>query len=360
MPDHFREGHPARRKGRRLQLSHHDHGLEPRLLLSTGPTPPGIHSTAQVASALAQSAHRSVRSSHRTQQHPQRVTPTAEVNAQFATFLADFALVESAHVESIVNGQTSTTTVNATVTAPYTAPAATIQVDNAAVFGANGIFATPVNASASLGGIPLGASYLLTGRNGNTLIVNTALSSSTNLPIGATLSASVQSTSQTSAATIFPSYITTRTQLMAINLVNYFNSLPLKLPYFNAPPHTANQRVAIQNYVYNQIAGNGMTAPSLQQSLLAITLPTTAGPDLTIYNAAVVSAVEQSRQQVLGGISQIYAGHLKISAPAPANRLGIFASGSTGTSSGTSGASGTGGTSSGTSGTSSGGSTSMG
>jgi hypothetical protein len=100
-------------------------------------------------------------------------------------------------------------------------------------------------------------------------------------------------------------------------------------------PHTPNQRGAIQKYVYEQIAGSGLTSPSLQQLLLAIPLPTTAGADLTIYNAAVASAVEQSRQQVLGGVSQIYAGHLKISAPAPANRLGISAntSGSTGSTS---------------------------
>ena len=101
-----------------------------------------------------------------------------------------------------------------------------------------------------------------------------------------------------------------RTQQLAINLVNYFNSLPLKLPYFNNPPHTPNQRGAIQKFVYNQIVGNDQNAsnqlsnPSLQQSLLAITLPTTAGSDLTIYNAAVASAVEASRQQVLGGLNE--------------------------------------------------------
>jgi hypothetical protein len=216
-----------------------------------------------------------------------------------------------------------------------------MQVDDAAVFGPNGAFASPVSASASLGGVPVGAIYVLTGRSGNTLIVNTATSSNSNLVQGATLTASVQSTSQTSAASIFPSYIINRTQQMAISLVNYFNSLPLRLPFFNAPPHTPNQRGAIQKYVYNQIAGSGLNAPSLQQSLLGIALPTTAGSDLTIYNAAVVSAVDASLQQVLGGVSQIYAGILKISAPAPANRLGILfnssgsGSGSTGATTGT-------------------------
>ena len=80
-----------------------------------------------------------------------------------------------------------------------------------------------------------------------------------------------------SAAGIFPSFIINRTNQMAIDLVQYFNSLPLKLPYFNTPPHTPNNRGAIQNYVYGSVAGGGT---SLQQSLLAIPLPTTAGSDL--------------------------------------------------------------------------------
>ena len=64
---------------------------------------------------------------------------------------------------------------------------------------------------------------------------------------------------QTSAAGIFPSYIINRTNQMAIDLVQYFNSLPLKLPYFNTPPHTPNSRGAIQNYVYNSVAGAAST-----------------------------------------------------------------------------------------------------
>ena len=87
---------------------------------------------------------------------------------------------------------------------------------------------------------------------------------------------------------------------MAIDLVQYFNSLPLKLPYFNTPPHTPNNRGAIQKYVYDSVAGSGSSststtgtssaqgisafpgvgATSLQQLLLAIPLPTTTGSDL--------------------------------------------------------------------------------
>ena len=127
------------------------------------------------------------------------------------------------------------------------------------------------------------------------------------------------------AASIFPSFITNRTNQMAIDLVQYFNSLPLKLPYFNAPPHTPNNRGAIQNYVYGAVAGGGTT--SLQQSLLAIPLPTTAGSDLQIYNATVASAIKQSRIQTLNGVSQIYAGQLRVSTPSPNNRYGANESG---------------------------------
>ena len=71
----------------------------------------------------------------------------------------------------------------------------------------------------------------------------------------------------------------------------------------------------------------GGDSTSLQQSLLAIPLPTTAGSDLQIYNAAVQAAVEQSRIRTLNGVSQVYAGRLLIPAPAPNNRYGANASG---------------------------------
>lgn len=137
------------------------------------------------------------------------------------------------------------------------------------------------------------------------------------------MTANVPATSQTSAAAIFPSYIINRTNQMAIDLVQYFNSLPLKLPKFNNPPHTPNNRGAIQSYVYDSVAGSNST--SLQQSLLAIPLPTTGGSDLQIYNAAVQAAVAQSRTQTLNGVSQVYAGRLLIPIPAPNNRYGIDA-----------------------------------
>lgn len=333
MHDHARRRNRQKRHDRTFQPSLSASGLEPRLLLSAGLGP---RASVRDASIFARAGRQAVQGRQfPAAWHSRRTPPAAEINAQYQKFATDFAGIERLYVESVVNGSTSTVTVSATLTAPYIYPSTQIQVDNAAVFGPEGVFPTPVSAVASLGGVPLGATYTITGRSGNTLIVDTGSSSNSPLQQGTTLSALVQSTSQTSAALIFPTYIVNRTQQLAIALVNYFNSLPLKLPYFNAPPHTANQRGAIQKFVYSQIAGNGLTSPSLQQSLLLVPLPTTPGSDLGIYNAAIASAIEQSRQAVLGGVAQVYAGRLRISAPAPNNPLGILVN--TGTGGGTTG-----------------------
>ena len=104
--------------------------------------------------------------------------------------------------------------------------------------------------------------------------------------------------------------------------MQYFNSLPLKLPLFNNPPHTPNSRGAIQTFVYNSVAGGSST--SLRQSLLAIPLPTTAGSDLQIYNAAVLAAVEQSLVGTLAGVGAVFSGGPN-PGPGPNNRYGIDA-----------------------------------
>jgi hypothetical protein len=181
--------------------------------------------------------------------------------------------------------------------------------------------------------------FVLTGRSGNLLLVNTAQSSAVNLNPGTALSASVPISASSSAAAIFPSFINARAQQMAMNLVVYFNNFPIKLPAFNAPPHTPTQWGAIQSFVYQQIAGASPT--SLVGSLQAIPLAGTTGSDVTIYNQAVLAAVEQSRLRVLSGVNQIFSGRLKIAAPAPANRLGINAAGSTGGTSGAGSSTGT-------------------
>jgi hypothetical protein len=286
-----------------------DGELEPRLLLTTGLRPALSHSHIQVARQTVHAAH------------PQRIPPSAEINAEYASFVSDFAQAEAAYVDSLTSQSTGTATVSARVTSAYTAGSVQIQVDNASAFGANGTFTATINATASVGGVTVGT-FALTGRSGNLLLVNTAQSSLINLNQGTVLSASVPVTAASSAATIFPSFINTRAQEMALNLVVYFNNFPLKLPAFNAPPHTPVQRGAIQSFVYQQVAGGSPT--SLVGSLQAIPLATTSSSDLTIYNQAVLAAVEQSRQRVLSGVNQIFAGKLKVAAPQPANRLGIF------------------------------------
>jgi len=251
-----------------------------------------------------------------------RVTPAAEINAQYNAFANDFFATEQYYITSISEQASGKVTVTAKVTAPYTTGTGSIQVSNASVFFPNGS-KTPVTATATAGNFLLGSLYL-TGFIGNTLFVAHTTPSTLSLPSGVTLSASVATSSQTSAASIFPSFITNRTNQMAIDLVQYFNGLPLKLPYFNTPPHTPNNRGAIQNYVYNSIYGS---PTSLQQSLLAIPLPTTTGSDLTIYVNTVDAAIAQSQTQTLNGVSEVYAHQLRVSAPVPNNRYGADESG---------------------------------
>ncbi len=274
-----------------------------------------------------------------------RVTPAAEIIAQSSAFANDFATIEQLYIQSINEQSGGTVTVTATVTSPYnTSSPASMQVSNASAFFPNGS-TTPVTATATSGSFTLGT-FDLTGFAGNTLFVNTASSSSVDLPTGTTLTASVTTSSQSSAASIFPSFITNRTNQMALDLVQYFNNLPLKLPYFNAPPHTPNSRGAIQNYVYNSVAGAastsqsstgtaaqgvealpGIGATSLQQLLLAVPVPTATGVSEQIYDATIASAIQQSLTQTLNGVAEVYAGHLLVSAPSPNNRYGVKASG---------------------------------
>jgi hypothetical protein len=231
--------------------------------------------------------------------------------------------------------------VSAAVTAPYTAGAPVILVDDAAVFGPSGTYSTPITATALVGTNPIGQ-FVLTGSSGNQLVIDPSKSSFIPLNVGTTLAATVPVSAASAAAAIFPSYITTSTTQLAINLVQYFNSLPIRLPRKYAFPHTDPQAGAIPTYVYQLIAGRG--AGSLKNVLLAIILPATPGPDLQIYDAAVNAAVATTHLNVLAGVEQIFAGKLQIP-PSGASSVTSTTSG-TGTTTGSSGS--TGGTSSGT------------
>jgi hypothetical protein len=351
----FSQGRRRRTERRcRPAIDHPNEGvlaLESRLLLNAS------HLTTLHAERVAQRAEQIAarRPSHASSKSlPKRLTPTQEINAQYAAFTAAFDNVLDAYVQSINEQSSGTVSVSATVTAAYTSPSAVISVDDASVFGPEGTYSKPVVANATVGTVSLGT-FTITGSSGNLLIINVGQSTAINLPVGAVLSANVPTSAQTSAATIFPSYITNSTTQLATNLVRYFNSLPVKLPVKNTPPHTPVQNGAIQSYVYQNIAGSVST--SLQQLLLATPLPTTPGSDLVIYQAAAASAIAQSHQFVLSGITQIFNRNLLVNALSPANRLGesfnsSSTSGSSGsTSSGSSTSSSSTSSSSGTSGT---------
>jgi uncharacterized membrane protein YgcG len=275
------------------------------------------------------------------------ITPAAEINAQYNRFLADFRTVEQAYVTAINSQTNNTVSVSSILTAPYVVSTPQLLVQNGAVFGPDGGFSTPVTAIASINSVPV-ATFVLTGRSGNTLLLDPSQLPSVSVPAGTVLSATIPASTQTSAAAIFPAYIANRTGQLAIDLVSFFNQTKVKLPYYNAPPHTPNTRGAIQTFVYQQTVGTAPT--SLQQLLLNIPLPTTSGSDLVIYDAAVNSAVEQSRRATLDGVRQIFAGTKRIPSPTIGNRLGIPANGG---SSGSGSTTGTGGSTTGSSSSSS-------
>jgi hypothetical protein len=246
--------------------------------------------------------------------HAKRLTPAQEINLQYAAFLAAFRQVQAAYVASLTESSTGTVPVTATVTAPYAAGSPVMQVDDATAFGPSGMFATAVTATAFVGSVNIGH-FVVTGSSGNLLTINVSASSFIPLSAGTTLTANVPISASSSAAAIFPSFITNSTVQLAARLVKYFNNLPINLPRKITPPHQPEQTGAIQEFVYRAIAGPAST--SLQQLLLGITLPTTPGPDLVIYDAAVNDAVNASRLQVLTGVQQIWAGNVKIPGTPP-------------------------------------------
>jgi hypothetical protein len=330
------------RRGQRRRIDRQcrpvlDHGtggsfaLESRLLLNA--TAVG---RAKASAVSRRDDHSAASNSHhaKASDPTKRLTPIEKINQQYADFTTAFNSVLDSYVQSINEQSTGQVAVSTTVVGNYSTPPlpSTILVADAAVFGPEGDFSTAVTATALLGTATLGT-VNITGSSGNYLIITSA-GSATSLPAGTVLAASVSTSAQTSAQAIFPSYITNSTSQMGMNLVEYFNNLPIKLPPKNAPPHTPIQRGAIQAYVYQNIAGS--QADSLQQLLLAMTLPTTTGSDLQIYQAAVDSAIAESNRQILDGVQQIFNRTLLVNAQAPANRLGEDFNSSSGSSTGSS------------------------
>ncbi len=315
--------------------------LDCRLLLSADAikgvhaSPHGVH-----ARPLAHHATRSASTSAASS----RTTPAQQINKQYEIFIQNFQTVEAAYVQSLNQQSSGTVAVSTTLTAPYLAGSAAMQVQDAAVFGPEGTYSTPVTATALVGSVPVGT-FTLIGSSGNVLAINTTQSSAVSLGTGTILTAQVTSSASTSAGTIFPSYITASTQQLAVNLVSYFNNLPIKLPRKFAFPHQRQSKGAIQQYVYQVAVGTSPT--SLEQSLLAVPLPLTPGGDLQIYDDTIATDVNASRLRMLNGVEQIFANKLPI---IPQGTTGFNSTSGTGTSSSTS-SSGTGSTGSSTSGT---------
>jgi hypothetical protein len=312
--------------------------LSRRQLLSGGLIPP----VASLRDGLP-FAHPAAHSRHHAKAHPSSewVGPAREINTQYAKFLAAFRMVEESYVSTLNQKLNNKVSVSTTLTAPYAAGSPTMQVADAAVFGPAGTFNPEVQATALIGGISFGTFYLK-GNSGNQLVID--VSNSANIPLntGTVLTANVTVSASNSAAAIFPSYISSSTTQLAVTLVQYFNNLPIPLPRKYAPVHQDPQTGAIQQYVYQQIAG--AQANSLEQVLLAIPLPATPGGDLQIYDAAVNSAVATSRLAVLDGVKQIFAGKHQVaavtssstSATGTTSTSGSSTSGSSATTSGTS------------------------
>lgn len=309
------------RRGRRRS-----HRFRPSLNL------PGAVEALEPRRLLSHAAPEFFRHAHPAFRANGRIGPAVEIRKQYAAFYTAFQQVEASYVQSLNQQATGTVSVATTLTAPYLAGMATMQVADAGVFGPEGVFGTPVIATALVGSVPVGT-FTITGSSGNQIALNTAQSSAVSLDSGTTLAAQVSSSATTSAGLIFPSYIVTSSQTLAINLVKYFNSLPIRLPRMYASPHYPQRAGALQQYVYQVVASG--TAASLEQTLNSIPLPLTPGGDLRIYDAAVQAAIFASRQRMLNGVQQIFANKYPV---IPVGYGGVTAGGTTG-STGTTGSS---------------------
>jgi hypothetical protein len=301
--------------------------LDRRLLLSVAvaPGPHATHHAGRIHSPVHPAVH-----VNKTPAASRRVTPAQQINKLYAQFLTNLQTVEVSYVQSLTQQSSTTIPVSTTLTAPYQAGSATMQVQDPAVFGPMSSSA-PVTASAQVGGAVVGT-FSLIGSSGNQLAIDNTQSSQVSLGQNTVLSAQISQSASSSAGSIFPSYIIASTQQLAVRLVSYFNSLPFKLPRMYAPPHQSQRAGAIQQFVYQAVAGTAPT--SLQQSLLGVTLPQTPGSDLQIYDAVIATVVNGSRLQLLGNVQQIFAGKLPI---IPINSSGGSGSSSTGGTGSTSG-----------------------
>jgi hypothetical protein len=276
--------------------------LDRRLLLSAG-VASGTHESSHVR-PLAQHAARSD-AAHKTSS---RTTPAQQIDKQYALFLTNFQTVLDSYVQSLTQQSTGVVSVSTTLTAPYLAGTASMQVANGSLFS-SATPSAPVTAFAIVGTTTVGT-FSVIGTSGNVLAIDTTAFPAISLANGTTLSATVPTSASSAAATIFPGYIISSTNQLAVNLVSYFNNLPFKLPRMFAFPHQSQRTGALQQYVYQIVAGTG--PDSLRTILLAVALPATPGGDLQIYQSTIETAVNASRTEMLSGVQQIFAGKMQV------------------------------------------------
>src|SRR5262249_28749779 len=89
-----------------------------------------------------------------------RVTPAQEINKAYAQFRTNFQAVEVSYVQTLSQQSSSTLPVSTTLTAPYLAGSASMQVQDPAVFGTPSPSA-PVSATAIVGGVGVGTFSLI-------------------------------------------------------------------------------------------------------------------------------------------------------------------------------------------------------
>jgi hypothetical protein len=302
--------------------------LESRVMLSHA----GPAHTRLVEARAAHAAE--VAQEHAAAAASKKATPIQEITTQYAIFTANLNEQLDAYVASLNESSSSIVSVSTTVTTTTPAGSPLIPVVDASVFGPPGTYTTPVTATAYAGSVAVGQ-FSITGSTNNNLVINTAQSTSVSLPVGTILTGNVTTSAASAAGAVFPSYVTNSSIQLARALDIYFNSVKFRLPTKNTPPHTPVAYGAIQQYIYQSIAGAAET--SMLSQLNAISLPATPGSDLNIYTATIDSVIQNSEQVLISGIQAIFAKRLLINAPEPNNRLGIDeASSSTGGSSSTS------------------------
>ena len=279
--------------------------LEPRLLLSASaePAASAAHIAAERRSTRLELHHaKAAHPSRSASRPPRKSTPSTPLSrSAFTNVLNDY-------VNRSTSNPPTHVTVSATVTAAYTPPSAVIQVDDASVFGPEGTFTPPIVANAIIGTVSFG-SVTLTGSSGNLLIVSIRAAAD------GFIARRHRSDSQRP-------HLGAKQRRIDLPDVHHRQHDPdghqSGEVLQQASDQAARRRTRRRTRPFSAVRSRrssievspalrrrasisirtAASPPSLQQLLLAIPLPTTAGSDLQIYKAAVTSAIAESHQQL--------------------------------------------------------------